>query len=211
MLWCMAYIDLVGRHSGRWTVLKHDTVKNGKHYWVCRCFCGNECSVRGYLIYHGISQSCGCRAPEIARKQMTTHGLTEHPNFSIWWHMIQRCHNPKDTSFFKYGAKGIRVCLRWRHDLRAFISDMGNRPKGLTLDRIDGTKGYTPKNCRWATYKEQNRNRKDNRLITCRGQIKTMAEWADISTVKYGTIKQRLNHGWSPEDALFQPTRVGNY
>jgi len=92
-------------------------------------------------------------------KQQEDHGMAEHELYNVWTHIIQRCENKKNTSYKHYGAKGVKVCDRWRNSFLAFYQDMGERPKGYTIDRIDVYGNYEPSNCKWATPQEQSRNR----------------------------------------------------
>lgn len=121
--------------------------------------------------------------------------------YAVWRAMVGRCTDPSRKDFKRYGAKGVSVCERWR-SFSAFAEDMGARPEGATIDRTDGAKGYEPSNCRWATVKEQNRNRSYTRQITWRGQTHCLSEWSEIVGINADTIKSRLNVGWPVEVAL---------
>lgn len=121
--------------------------------------------------------------------------------------MISRCTKPTDRAYSRYGGRGITVCDSWLR-FANFLADMGERPADMTLERIDNNLGYVPDNCRWATYKEQNNNRRDNRFITLNGETKTMAQWCEQLGLPQKTISQRINgYGWSPERALTEPIR----
>jgi hypothetical protein len=135
----------------------------------------------------------------------TTHGMHRTPEYRAWQKMRQRCSNPKCQRYDRYGARGIRVCERWR-SFEAFFEDMGHRPSPRhSLDRIDNDGNYEPGNCRWATRAEQNRNRGDNRLVTFGGLTMTVAEWARTVGVHVRTLYCRLANGWSIEDSLTKP------
>lgn len=122
--------------------------------------------------------------------------------------MLSRCSFRGDTNYKRYGAKGISVCARWRNYL-AFLEDMGERPMGMTLDRIDSTKDYSPDNCRWATMKTQQRNRTNNLIVEFRGERLTASAWEERLSLPYGTISRRLKLNWPAERALTEPVRLG--
>lgn len=121
-----------------------------------------------------------------------------------WYAAHQRCGNPGVIGYQRYGGRGIAVCERWG-DFECFLADMGVRPPGMTLDRIDGSRGYEPGNCRWATMRTQQRNRSSNRLVTVDGVTRPVIEWVELSGVKFTTFVARLDRGWSPEEAVGRP------
>jgi hypothetical protein len=174
----------------------------GPRNWRCVCDCGAEAIVRKNNLRSGNTTSCGCWRRE-ARPRLT-HGLTDHPLYDIWYEMMQRCHREDDPKYHYYGGRGIVVCDRW-HDVRNFVADLKDRPDGLTIDRIDVNGNYEPGNVRWATRKQQQRNRRCNRLVDIDGDVRTLIEWSEISAVSYTTIAHRLHRGWSPYDAVFTP------
>lgn len=152
-------IDRVGQVYGRLTVMafvERLRTPAGAPYrtWRCRCICGTETVVRGGNLGNGHTLSCGCHKLTVN----ITHGRTDTAEYSVWEGMIQRCHNPKDTKWPLYGARGVKVCERWR-SFENFLADMGERPPETSIDRYPDNDGnYEPGNCRWATIWEQNRN-----------------------------------------------------
>ncbi len=130
-----------------------------------------------------------------------THGLSGTPEHIVWNGMRQRCLNPGAVGFKSYGARGITICGRWS-SFETFLSDMGPRPMGTTLDRIDNDGNYEPSNCRWATRKEQARNRRSSHIVTIGGSSRTIAEWAEMAGLDQHTIIKRIARGISGVDLL---------
>ena len=130
-------------------------------------------------------------------------GTSEH---NIWRAIKARCHSVGSVSYAWYGGRGIRVCERWFDSFENFFADMGPRPsKAHSVDRIDNDGNYEPGNCRWATRKEQQRNKRNNRLITYNGETMCLEAWADRLGIGWATIHERLDRGWSVADALSRP------
>jgi hypothetical protein len=120
--------------------------------------------------------------------------------------MKNRCADPGNTCFKYYGGRGIEVCEEWENSFESFLADIGLKPSpGCTLERIDNNKGYEPGNVRWATRKEQNRNKRNNKSLTVNGITKLICQWAEIRNMNYFTIVSRKFRGWSDEDAVNKP------
>lgn len=135
------------------------------------------------------------------------NGLTNSPTYYSWKGMRQRCENPKDPSYGRYGALGIRVCERWSR-FENFLADMGIRPEGTTLDRKDVHGNYEPDNCRWATKEQQQNNRRNNQKFEYQGESLTVPEWARRYGMNPITLETRINrHGWTIEKALTTPIK----
>lgn len=131
----------------------------------------------------------------------------ESPAHVSWRHMFVRCYGKKHRGFALYGGRGIVVCDSW-HRYENFLADMGERPPGTSIDRIDSNGNYEPGNCRWATSVQQARNTSRNRWIEWRGTTKTIAEWSSILNINYESLTWRLKSGWSVEDAFTRPVLV---
>lgn len=127
--------------------------------------------------------------------------------YETWSGMIKRCYTQAHRAYANYGGRGIAVCDRWRESFENFHADMGDRPAGLSIDRIDNNGNYEPSNCRWATCKQQSRNTRKARLITLNGETRCLTEWAELTGIKAITLLFRLDRGWSIEKAFTTPTQ----
>lgn len=158
--------NLEGERFGRLVVLRfsHKVRKHNK--WVCQCDCGNLAVRRQDHLVAGRAASCGCLAVDRQKENFQKHGgavsnkSQRHPLYSIWCGIKKRCHSEKCNTYAYYGARGITVCDEWREDFESFVRDMGPRPPGTSLDRIDNDGGYFPDNCRWADRSTQMKNRR---------------------------------------------------
>lgn len=136
------------------------------------------------------------------------HGMVKTPTYGTWSAMVQRICNPANPKYPVYGGRGIDIDPRWR-EFKTFLSDMGERPKGTTIGRIDNDRGYWVDNCEWQTAKQQQNNTTQNQFIEIDGDRKTAQQWSDITDVKLGTILWRLHHSW-PKEKILQPARPKN-
>ncbi len=205
--------DMTGLTFGYLTVLRRHGLSNRPRSkqatWLCRCICGEEvvrigANLRSTL--RGPKKSCGCRHGEMIVDATGSHGMTNHPAFSTWTAMRSRCSNPNDKDWRNYGARGIRVCARWRESFENFWADMGATwQRGLTLDRKRNDRGYSPANCRWATAEQQSNNRRGNIFITTPSGRMSIAQAARAFGVKPITLRKRLERGWTVAKALIPP------
>ncbi len=181
-------IDVSNRKFGRLTalcLLRH-TGPKGQRIWHCMCECGKEINTRQCGLMSGNTKSCGC-----SRRR---HNASHTKTYFVWRSMISRCYQPSSQVFHLYGARGIRVCRRWRK-FENFLYDMGKAPSGFSLDRIDNNRGYNKKNCRWASQLQQCGNMRTNHMITYRGRTLHASGWARSLGIKVPTIFARLRRG----------------
>lgn len=170
---------------------------NSHTRWRCVCDCGGETTPLASNLLNG-QKTCGC--------YRITHGGTHNPAYNSWWGIVDRCTNPDNKDYVRYGARGITVCDRWRDSFNAFLEDMGPRPgPGYSVDRIKNHIGYEPGNCRWATAGEQQNNRTNNRRFEFDGRSQTIAQWAREIGVSRQALRYRLDNGWTVEQALTIP------
>lgn len=131
------------------------------------------------------------------------HAKRRTPTYKSWLKMRDRCNNPNHVHFDRYGGSGIAICERW-DSFANFLEDMGERPPGKSLDRIENARGYCKENCRWASCEEQQRNKRTNHLVTIAGQTKCLGEWSEISGIPYQVLRYRVRQGWT-QDRLLGP------
>lgn len=198
--------DITGERFERLTAIRRVGMNGGKSVWVCQCDCGNKVMVRLSDLMGGKIKSCGCLRRETASaagKLNATHGMTKSRIWSIWSGMRRRCEiNPNYTN--------VSVCHDWECFSSFYSWALSNGySDNLTLDRIDVYGNYTPENCRWATYKQQENNRKNTVYLTANGQKKTLTEWSEITGISRETISWRMKAGW-PEMDLFIPPNLNN-
>jgi len=199
-------IDLTGRVIGRLTVIR--MVGSRPRMWLCMCECGTEKTIKSSHLLNGSVNSCGCWRAERIRTSNTTHGMTQTRTWRIWNGMLRRCDgrtSPEQRAV--YFDRGIRCCERWRV-FENFLADLGKCPSDLhTLEREDVNGNYEPENCRWATYPEQARNRRNSRKITLDGETLIVTDWAKRSGVPAATIFARLYMGWPERKSVETPVR----
>jgi hypothetical protein len=146
--------DLTGNRVGLLTVICFDGARNGHRYWTCQCVCGMAVVRSTQQLKRARTNSCGCARRKVGRSTDT---------YSTWGSMMQRCTNPKRVDYPLYGGRGIGVCERWL-SFDNFLADLGEKPAGTSIERIDNDRGYEPGNVRWATPVEQSQNRRSTRL-----------------------------------------------
>lgn len=189
----MKPFDLRGRCFGRLTAISPHRTKTGKYGWLCTCSCGNVITVRTPDLTNGHTQSCGCLQIDRCSK----HGLSKKsPVYDIWVTMVRRCTNENDKDYHIYGGRGINVCEEWLFfpHFHNWMLKQGYT-KGLTVDRIDNDKGYSPDNCRLATMREQQQNRRNSITITYKGITQPLIEFSRQFDIPYSTIRWRYKHG----------------
>lgn len=206
--------DLTGMKFGRLTVESRDGRLGGHVCWKCRCECGAVRRNTSQNLQRGDVQSCGCLARERAAvrcRSRTKHGMSGTAEYEAWDGMKDRCNRITHPAYGRYGGRGIKVCERWLEPdgFLNFLADVGPRPTPEhTLDRIGNDGNYEPANVRWATMKQQSRNKSNNHLLTHAGETLTVAEWIERTTLNPITFRARLRVGWSLERILTTPVDV---
>ena len=220
--------DLCGQRFGRLLVQQRANKPGRRVVWQCVCDCGAQVSVVADPLLDGRTRSCGCLRDEVTSARTMTHGHTRGARgqtkasreYRSWDHAKSRCFCATDAKYPIYGGRGITMCVRWRDSFETFLADMGPCPAGRTIDRIDNDGNYScghchecrergwPANCRWATHKEQCRNRRNNTLLTLDGNTQCLAAWAEETGIDSDNLCNRLKLGWSVEEAISLPVRA---
>jgi hypothetical protein len=204
------FIDMAGQAFGMLSVIDLAESRKNKSFWNCECTCGVRIQVAGNSLRTGNTKSCGCTRMQkfhaAARIATTKHGMYGTPVYRTWQSILARCDKPSHKSYKDYGGRGIKVCESWR-DFSTFFADMGDRPLGTSIERIDNNKGYEVGNCEWKTAKHQARNRRNSRHITAFGETKLLVEWQeDPRCAVWGdTLSYRISQGWEIESAISTP------
>lgn len=198
-------LDLIGQKFGRLLVLEKLQQRDAhkKVVWRCKCDCGKLHDINTKSLRSSNVQSCGCLRTEKATK----HGMRNTRTYRIWNQMRNRCENPNHIYYRLYGGKNIKVCSRWKN-FKNFYADMGAAPDELTLERVNGSKGYSKANCKWATRKQQAINRSSTVFITFQNETYCVSDWARKIGIRQDTLRYRLKQGWSIEKALTTPTNL---
>lgn len=206
------YAKYIGKKYGRATIQDIEKVIKGaekRHETnaICLCDCGNVFATRLDRLISGGVKSCGCLHREVVSANSTRHGKSTHPLYKTWHNMRSRCDNPNATKYEIYGGRGITVCDEWEHSFEAFYdwSISNGWEKGLTIDRINTDKGYSPDNCRWTDYYTQNNNLRSNHNITYNGECYSIYEWARRLHISKKALSERVRRGWSVERTFNTP------
>lgn len=202
--------NITGENFGEWLVLQQAPPKaDGRSCWLCRCSCGVKVIVRERTLVSGTSTKCmSCAGTQSGLKRNYPR-LSNYREHAVWSAIKQRCFNSRDRAYKWYGGRGITMSAEWRDSFATFIRDMGRCPPGFTIDRYPDQNGnYESGNCRWTDWKSQQRNRRNNVLLTYQGKTQSVIAWSEETRLKYTTILGRINiQGWSVADALSKPAR----
>ena len=210
----MKFKNIEGMRFKRLVVISFKERKNRHTYWDCVCDCGEKTIATNNNLSTGHTRSCGCLQKEVQRTVNITHGFKHTRFYVIWVQMKYRCEKPYNSSYHRYGGRGIKCLWKTFEDFKndmyeSYLAHVEKRgEQNTTIERIDNDKNYCKWNCRWATRKEQARNRRTSTILSFGGKTKTIAEWADDVGIGQKIISQRINRdGWTPEEALTHPPR----
>lgn len=197
-----------GEVFGRLTAIRPmGTASRWKPLWEFKCSCGNIKTLNIYCVLSGAVRSCKCLHLDMVIKHGHARGCKKaSPTYSSWVACIERCRNPNVRCYSRYGGRGIKVCDRWTNSFENFLEDMGHRPFGHTLDRINNDGPYCKENCKWSTPKEQGNNRENSPIITWGDVTLNLMQWSEKTGLSKSLIYARFfRQNWSAEKALTTP------
>lgn len=203
-----------GTRFGRLVVISQAGTKRTSNrterQYLCMCDCGESVVVCSGSLRGNLTKSCGCLHRELLRARQLTHGHSiggvTSTEYGSWKTMRDRCNNPKNSHYGRYGARGIKVCKRWLNSFINFIADMGKKPSPKhSLHRVDNDKGYSHSNCVWATHEEQMSNKSNRRWMWFKGDRRLLVDVARITGMRYDMLMMRLWRGWTDDEALSVP------
>jgi hypothetical protein len=202
-------IDLLGQKFGRLTVLsRSQNSEQGKTQWTCLCECGNQKTVLGDSLRSNKTTSCGCYRKQVVGKNAPIkHGKTHTRLFRIWSGMKSRCYAKTNNSYKNYGYRGIVICDEWRYNFQNFYkwAMTNGYADNLTIDRTNVNGNYEPANCKWATYQQQENNRRDTVFLNICGCRKPITEWSEMVGIGSATIEWRIRKHWPFEQLFISP------
>lgn len=211
--------DIAGQKFDKLTAVKIVGKLRKANLWLCVCDCGCETTAIASQLLRGDKTSCGCKRrgpkgkkrPDLSarNKDRATHAMSGSYTYQSWKSMKKRCYDTKDKDYPNWGGRGIVICDAWRDSFAQFFKDMGERPYGHTIDRIDNSGNYEPKNCRWAIPKTQSNNTRQNYYVEYLGKVQTAKQWAEeLKIVEYKTLLYRLRTGWDTHEAMTTPSTI---
>lgn len=200
--------DISGKRFGRLVVLSfsgRETTPCGsvKTTYECVCDCGEKIITKRSNLVNGYTKSCGCIVSEKLIDRNTKHNMTKTPEYKTWQNMLNRCRNTNSKGYMHYGGRGIKVCKEWIEKFENFYNDMGDRPKGMSIDRIDPDGNYSKSNCRWATNETQSKNKRKSWIIEYKGKSLPLKDWSDLLGINYYTLHSRIHRKKLPPEIAF--------
>lgn len=193
---------MVGKKYNMLTILLDVGYSHGQQSYLCECDCGNKKVITGQRIRNGETKSCGCLSIDLTKKRNKKHGLAATPIYNTWSCIKSRCRNKNHRSYKDYGGRGIDICDEWFNSFEQFYKDVGDIPKGMSLDRIDNNKGYFKENCKWATKAEQSKNRRNTIHLEYMNKNMCLKDWAKKLNKPYSSMKMYIKNGLSLEQII---------
>jgi len=201
--------DFIGKKFGKLTIIKETDRVGNSRCVLTKCDCGNEQTNSLSSISSGNTKSCGCLRKNVMRKRSTTHGLSDHPLYSVYHNMIQRCYYTKAEHYYRYGGRGVSVCEEWKNSFKAFYDWAVSKGwhEGLEVDKDKIGTGllYSPEMCCLLTPKENGNCSRRNKLLEYNGKIQSVSMWAEEISINPFTLYRRLGLGWTAKKTIETP------